>query len=123
MKRLTTRSIATAEAIRDREDFRTSGALYGEERNVGVYDRGYLSGPDLDRFVEDCGDITYVVVSYNTPIAWYVPGKGWHVVAQKFSRTTTKHQSNLYLVKPTNLCVVTGCNNTKNNDVHCAKHG
>ena len=35
----------------------------------------------------------YVVYSYDTPIAWYsIPG-GWHVVTQKFSRTTSRHQS------------------------------
>lgn len=102
MKRLTTRSIATAEAIRDREDFRTSGSLMGESTSVGRYDSGRLSGDDLDRFYADCRDIDYVVVSYSTPIAWHVTntsGQGrWHVVSQKFSSTTTKHQSNLYLI-------------------------
>ena len=100
MKRLTTRGIATAEAIRDREDFRTSGALMAEE--VGSMHRwqsGQLSGPDLDQFNEDCTQITYVVMSYSTPIAWYVGDEDrWHTVSQKFSRTTTKHQGTLYLI-------------------------
>lgn len=103
MKRLTTRGIATAEAIRDREDFRTSGALMGESVSLGTYDRGRLTGADLERFYLDCGQITYVVKSYATPIAWYVPPTptekgGWYKVGQKFSVTTTKHQGNLYLI-------------------------
>lgn len=104
MKRLTTRGIATAQAIRDREDFRTNGALYGESTSVGRYDAGRLQGDDLNRFYADAPEITYVVMSYATPIAWYVPASDtrpegvWHKVAQKFSVTTTKHQGNLYLI-------------------------
>lgn len=104
MMRLTTRSIATACAIRDREDFRTSGALMGESTSVGRYDSGRLSGADYDQFVLDAPFIDYVVWSYSTPIAWHYTDlsgtrTGWHVVAQKFSSTTTKHQSNLYMVR------------------------
>lgn len=102
MIRTTTRSIRTATAIRDREDFRTSGALYGESTSLGRYDSGLLSGPDLDKFYADCRDIDYVVMSYSTPIAWHVKddegNERWHVVSQKFSPTTSKHQSNLYLI-------------------------
>jgi hypothetical protein len=104
MKRLTTRGRATAEAIRDREDFRTSGSLMGESCSLGTYDRGRLSGEDLTKFYEDCADIRYAVMSYATPIAWYVaPSEthkgGWYHVKAKFSVTTTKHQGNLYLAK------------------------
>ncbi len=103
MKRLTTRGIKTAEAIRDREDFRTSGSLYGESCSLGSFDRGRLSGADLEQFYTDCGNIRYVVMSYATPIAWWVPETEtskarWHKVSQKFSVTTTKHQGNLYLI-------------------------
>ena len=34
----------------------------------------------------------YVVWSYATPIAWKV-NDSWHIVTQKFSRTTSRHQS------------------------------
>ena len=103
MKRLTTRGIATAEAIRDREDFRTSGALMGESCSLGRYDSGRLSGADLERFYADCPNIRYAVTSYATPIAWWVEATpttkaGWYKVGQKFSVTTTKHQGNLYLI-------------------------
>lgn len=101
IKRVTTRD--AAQVIANREDFRTSGALYGESCSLGRYDSGRLSGADLDKFYADCRDISYVVMSYATPIAWYVtPSEtvkgGWHKVAQKFSVTTTKHQSNLWKI-------------------------
>lgn len=109
MIRTTTRSIRTAEAIRDREDFRTSGALYGEETGrLGRYDSGYLSGADLDQFYLDHTFVDYVVWSYATPIAWHWTNgetSGWHVVNQKFSLTTTKHQSNLYMIPRENSLV------------------
>lgn len=102
MKRLTTRSIATATAIRDREEFRTSGALRGETHTPTsrYLFTGYLSGPDAERLHSDLRvGIDYVVWSYSTPIAWHCVDGTWHVVAQKFSPTTTKHQGNLYLVR------------------------
>lgn len=102
MRRLTTRGIRTATAIRDREDFRTSGALMAESTGrLGSWDSGRLSGADLDAFRLDCQAIDYCVWSYSTPIAWHVTGPNtdrWHVVAQRFSPTTTKHQGNLYLI-------------------------
>lgn len=106
MIRTTTRSIRTAQAIRDREDFRTSGSLYGEETGrLSAWSSGLLSGDDLDQFRLDMGHVDYVVWSYSTPIAWHWTAadgtEGWHVVAQRFSPTTSKHQSNLYLIPRT----------------------
>ena len=40
----------------------------------------------------DNDDTVYVVYSYRTPVAWCQNGS-WHVVTQKFSRTTSRHQS------------------------------
>jgi hypothetical protein len=37
--------------------------------------------------------INYVVHSYNTPIAVHDENEGWVVPAQKYSSTTSKHQS------------------------------
>lgn len=102
--RTTTRSRVAAEAIRDRLDFRTGGAFYGESTgSLGSWDSGRLSGDDLDQFRLDRTYVDYVVWSYRTPIAWHWTNErsgesGWHVVAQKFSPTTSKHQSNLYLI-------------------------
>ena len=98
MKQLKTTGRATAEAIRDREDFNTSGALKGRSVDgLTFWDQGRLDGPDLDTFENDCRTIDYVVTSYATPIAWHSPD-GWHVVEQKFSVTTSRHQGNLYLI-------------------------
>lgn len=36
---------------------------------------------------------TYVVWSYLTPIAWWSPDKGWVMPEEKYSLTTTQHQS------------------------------
>lgn len=102
--RTTTRSRVAAEAIRDRKDFRTGGAFYGEETGrLSQWNSGLLDGPDYDQFVIDMRFVDYVVWSYSTPIAWHWTNErsgesGWHVVAQKFSSTTSKHQSNLYLI-------------------------
>lgn len=102
MKRLTTRSRATAEAIRDREDFVTSGSLRGitvmQPNRLGRWDSGQLAGTDLAWFYNDLPTIDYVVWSYSTPIAWWSEEFGWHRVGQTFSVTTSKHQSNLYLI-------------------------
>lgn len=102
MKTLTTRGIRTATAIKNREDFRTSGSLSGRSTSLGTYDYGRLTGDDRDQFVLDSRYIDYCVWSYATPIAWHWTApdgsEGWHVVSQKFSPTTTKHQSNLYLI-------------------------
>lgn len=96
-KKLASMSIAVAEAIRDREPFQTSGALRAESRRLGAWDSGRLYGPDLDRFYLDAANITYVVFSYATPIAWVANGVPYRVRA-KFSMTTSKHQSKLYLL-------------------------
>lgn len=109
MKRLTTRGIRTATAIRDREPFNTSGSLsarvvdgmsrwsYGPNNS-----RDGLDEENRDQFQIDCDYIDYVVYSYAAPIAWHWTAPdgsdGWHIVDQKWSRTTTKHQSNLYLI-------------------------
>ena len=99
IKRLTTRSQATAIAIRDREPFTTSGSLKGEVvSGLTSWDSGRLSGPDLDRFHEDKSRIEYVVFSFATPIAWITEEGEWYIVRAKFSPTTSKHQGNLYLI-------------------------
>lgn len=99
MTKLSSRSIAVAEAIRDCETFQTYGALHGEVvTSLGSWDSGRLSGVDLDLFREDMEQIRYVVWSYVTPIAWWCEDKGWTRVAQRFSVTTSKHQGRLYLI-------------------------
>ena len=82
-------------AIANLETFEAS-ALSG--RMVPANSRppyGRLS--DVERFYEDThnsGAPVYVVYSYGTPIAWHVLSSDeWQLVDQKFSPTTSKHQS------------------------------
>lgn len=40
---------------------------------------------------------TYVVLSYDTPIAWWDATTGWVIPDVKYSPTTSRHQSNVRL--------------------------
>lgn len=59
----------TRQAIANREEFETSGALRGTH---AVYFEGKLHGASLDKFWRDRSRIDYAVISYKTPIAWHV---------------------------------------------------
>lgn len=97
--KISSRSREVAQKIGDREAFQTYGALRAEVVNgLSVWDSGQLSGPDNDRFRDDPLGIEYVVYSYATPIAWWHRAYGWHIVSQKFSRTTSVHQGKTYLI-------------------------
>ena len=54
---------------------------------------GRLAGEDLAAWREHGVNSTYTILSYATPIAWHSPERGWYLVQQKFSVTTSKHQS------------------------------
>ena len=97
MQKLTTRGYATAEAVGRHEEFDTHGALYARTGPRGI-GSGRLNQAEAAQFWTDHPDIVYVVASYATPIAWVVRGGRVHVVGQKFSVTSTKHQGNLYLL-------------------------
>lgn len=85
----------TVKAIANRKPFKTSGALFGV-RNVspGV---GRLPYDARERFYETVNDTVYWVVSWETPIAWYVipdPGEApyWIFVSRYFTKSTSVHQ-------------------------------
>ena len=85
----------TVKAIAGRHEFQTSGALFGVRGvSPGV---GRLSPAECERFYETVNDTVYWVVSWKTPIAWYVipdPGEApyWVFVEHFFSRSTSTHQ-------------------------------
>lgn len=89
MLKLTTRNCS--EAIRRQADFKTSGALRGS----ATRDSYGLRVGSYGRLLPDFGDsyrrATYVVWSYDTPIAWVTDGK-WVKPALKYSPTTSRHQ-------------------------------
>ena len=43
--------------------------------------------------VQERGDGTHVLVSYSTPVAAFVPGRGYLRTDRRFSRTTNRHVS------------------------------
>lgn len=98
----------TRDAIRAMEPFKTSGSLFGERGSFGLRWHHYLNRDEVAEYLRVANDILYTVVSYDTPIAWAyrvladgtlpapgqaAQGEAWHVVSQKFSPTTTAHQS------------------------------
>ncbi len=90
-------SRAVAVAIRDRIPFETYGSLRaGDLKHWG---EGRLNEKETKLFREQYVDISYAVYSYATPIAWVLKDGSTHRVDQKFSVTTTKHQSKLYLLE------------------------
>lgn len=91
-------------ALSNRLPFTTSGAFTGATRDVrrhvlcGFFEPGYLADEDLARFRADKDRIVYVVRSYDTPIAWVLDDGTVYRVGQRFSVTTSRHQSTLYLL-------------------------
>lgn len=76
--------------IRSRLPFQAS-ALSGVEGSTGT---GDLPPDVAERYELDdrSPGVLYTVLSYETPIAWYVDGT-WVVVRNRFSLTTTNHQT------------------------------
>lgn len=92
--------------VRDRKPFTGNTMSARVIEGSDVVTPGKLSGKDLAIFNEDRPFIRYVVLSYSTPIAWWTGTvRGWYVVGQRFSVTTSKHQGKLYLI-PTRLPVL-----------------
>lgn len=81
------------EAIASREAFKAS-ALTGEWVLKSIYTgRLSVTTPALAELCKALNEnkAVYVVRSYHTPIAYYT--EGWHLVTEKFSPTTSRHQS------------------------------
>lgn len=82
------------EAVAGLQDFTYNRSAMGHWWTATPYG-GYLSPAEYGDMKDhiDGADKFFVVRSYETPIAVYVPGKGWWFCATKFSSTTTTHQS------------------------------
>ena len=90
--RTTTRNASTiAHAIRQGEDFTTSGALRGEAFPLFI---GTGRMADSDAAKLRTARIDYVVYSYGTPIAYRANGE-WVIPDAKYSVTTSKHQGTI----------------------------
>lgn len=73
---------------RNPEPFRTNGSLDGVDYRT---DTDQLDDANAARYKAD--DPTFTIRSYSTPIAWRKGDGTWVMVAQKFSATTTTHQT------------------------------
>ena len=84
-------------ALQECTPFATSGALRGDvwKRNtVSRWDLGQLNATESNRFMLDhLTGIAFVVWSYETPIAWVLHNGVVYHVSQRFSATTSRHQS------------------------------
>ncbi len=95
MSKISSRGNLVATNIRDLVPFETHGALKAVNSSEGI---GQLNANEYHLFINDVNDIDYIVYSYATPIAWHSRSNGWHKVSQKFSVTTSRHQSSLYMI-------------------------
>jgi hypothetical protein len=80
--------------IAARRDFKNAtGSFSGYARSAPQAFLGYLGHLPQRWRAADLERADYVVYSYSTPIAWHIPGEGWHVPEVSYSSTTNKHQS------------------------------
>ena len=89
--------------ITNRQEF-TASALSGKMEEF-TPQFGRLDNEEVTRLIDafNLDTRAYVVYSYGTPIALHNAG-GWHLVGQKFSMTTSKHQN--LVRRAANLLVV-----------------
>ena len=76
-------------AIAGREDFIAS-SLRGQSGSS--FGSGLLNSEEFAEYQKAYDTMDYVVISYSTPVAWH-SSLGWYAVKQKFSSTTSRHQS------------------------------
>lgn len=91
IRRVTRRDADTAVAAL--QDFKYNSSATGCWETSRPYG-GYLSPAEFGDMKDYVAghDKFFVVRSYDTPIAVFVPGKGWWLCTTKFSPTTTTHQ-------------------------------
>ena len=102
----TIRGAKTQMLIGAREEFHAGGKAYGDWNFRGEtfpltergtrwrpYD-GHLTAEYVEKLTAAwyVNRVSYVVYSYNTPIAWFDEVDGWTVPDHKYSRSTTAHQ-------------------------------
>ena len=104
--RTTVHGVDTRDLITGRKDFHSGGRAYSGSWNfrgdsadsVSLY---WSSGRLPSKYVETltarrtAGTLTFVVWSYGTPIAWHCTVDGWTVPREKYSPSTTNHQTSV----------------------------
>lgn len=82
---------AAREAIAALSEFE-GNSMRGQSRPP-LY-RGWLNDREAEAYDAAREDIDYVVISYQTPIAWHTR-EGWFICDRTFSAMTSKHQSHI----------------------------
>jgi len=80
------------DAISAREDcVNSTGSMRGHTGPVPLPRNHCLNDVELENYLSDYHQITYVVFSYDTPIAWERTDGFKYRVQQRFSQTTSCH--------------------------------
>lgn len=89
--------------LEERDEFKTYGALHGGLQFIPMhmYDPCDCQGKPLgsldEKYRISAHHASYVVWSYDTPIAWYDPElKMWITPDEKYSITTSRHQGKIF---------------------------
>lgn len=85
-------SSAISAMLATRSPFETHGALSGVS---GVARTGWLPLDWRRTYEARSNVIEYTILSYDTPIAWLDGEAGWIVPDEKYSMTTSIHQSRI----------------------------
>lgn len=89
-------------AIDAREDFTNSTKSLRGVKNPSTIGKGRLNEDETNRLLDDQTKpgITYLVYSYDTPIAWEKSDGSRYRVSQKFSSTTSQHMGLTFTSSP-----------------------
>ena len=81
-------------AIAKGQDFQTHGALSGIANPSGWIGTGEMPPEHRERLNRDLatGNVTYVIYSYQTPIAWKMRDGSVRRPRHRYSVTTSQHQ-------------------------------
>ena len=92
MSRVITQDVAHA-SIRSFRTF-TASALSGMSGERSSFDPELMDEAEwlTLRCYRNAGDVDYIVLSYNTPIAYHTKSDGWIECKKKHSATTSRHQ-------------------------------
>jgi hypothetical protein len=93
MAKLRTRGDQVRSAIAQRQPFQCHGSLRGGWHVANFTQLGRLPAKHRATMLVDPDARLYVVHSYATPIAWWSEATGWQMPDERYSPTTSQHQS------------------------------
>jgi hypothetical protein len=89
---VSTSVLTFARSLRIGQAFTTSGGLHAKTEFAGF---GWYKPIDKFEF-DEIREATYIVYSYDTPIAWKSREGAWFKNATHYSATTTRHQRKIF---------------------------